>query len=304
MSSIKEVMNKNQDEKELQKKLKERIKYHKLYRKWRLKQAQPAYSRIKLRTISLEKRYKSIIKSDDLVFIRGLADYVNAIKRSVSFRRIIASIYEEEDESYKKVKNGAPTGGAPAGGALTGPFSNSIWGSWFYLDLIFLLHYHPDKIQNIFGKQLSPAEIPFDKEFYIADINRVHHYLMEHSFESLDLSSNENKPVNYSFSSISSPNGRLKIIGFAEVQFQKQRAQVLQFFYLNNSLNTYSDYQDFNAFIGAENIQVSSNQFRLIVNAINKRVKISTSGLIKELIIKQESSSKARTANRYKMIDF
>jgi hypothetical protein len=304
MSSIKEVMNKNQNDKELQQKLQERIKYHHKYRKWRLKQAQTVYSRSKLRTISLEKRYKSIIKSDDLVFIRGIADYVEAIKRSVSFRRIIASIYDKEDESYKKVKNGTPTGGAPAGGALTGPFSNSIWGSWFYLELIYLLQYHPYEIENIFGKRLDPSNISFDKEFYVADINRVHHYLIEQSYGLYDLRSNKNKTVNYTFNSIGSPSGKLKIKGFAEVQFHKQTAQVLQFFYLNNSLNTYSDYQDYNTFIGAGNIQVNSNQFRLIVNSINKRVNKCTSGLIKELIIKQENSSKARTANRYKMIDF
>jgi hypothetical protein len=299
MPSIKEVMNKNQNNKELHQKLKERIKYHHKYRKWRLKQAQPVFPSKKLKTISLEKRYKSIIKSDDLVFIRGIADYVEAIKRSVSFRRIIASIHDKEDESYKKVKNGAPAGGAP-----TGAFANSIWGSWFYLELIYLLHYQPNEIENIFGKRLDPSNIPFDKEFYIVDINRVHFHLLEQSSGLFDSNSNEEAPINYRFNSIGSSRGTLKIKGFAEVHFHKQIAQVLQFFNLSLSLNTYSDYQDYNKFIGTENIQITSNRFRLLINSINSRVSQATKGIVKELIIKQGNSSKARTANRYKMIDF
>jgi hypothetical protein len=293
MPSINQIINQNQTVEEHEQKLKERIIYHKLYRKWRLNNP-TILNKKDLKRMNINQRYKSFIKEKDLVFIRGLADYIEAVKKASYYSKAIEKIYQEEDVAYQKNSNTV----------LIRAFTNSIWGSWFNLELIYFMISKPDSFNNIFENQLDPRSIPFERESFFADINRVHHYLLEHSTESLDPSSGENKTVNYSFNSIGSPSGILKIKGFKAIHFHKQRAQVLQYFYLNKSLITYSDYQDFNTYVGVGNRQVNSNQFRLIVNSINLRVKKCTSELIKELIIKQEYSSKARTANRYKMITF
>jgi hypothetical protein len=293
MQSINQTINQNQSNKEIEQKLRERIKYHRIFRKWRVNNP-TKINKSDSKRLQIEQRYKSFIKEKDLVFIRGLADYIEAVKKSSTYSKAIEKIYEEENIVYKKKSNTV----------LIRAFSNSIWGSWFYLELVHLLHYRQDIINEIFGQNLDPGNIPFDKEFYIADINRVHFHFLEQSCGLFESNTNEDKPINYRFNQIGSPSGILKIKGFEEVNFNKQRAQVLQFFYLCKSMNTYSDYQDFNTFIGAENKRISSNQFRLIVNSINRRVKKSTSGLIKELIQKQDNTSKAWTANRYGMIEF
>jgi hypothetical protein len=134
---------------------------------------------------------------------------------------------------------------------------------------------------------------------------RIHNFILEGLERSKELTSHSLSPISdiyYKYHSYTIPNGELIIKGFELICFAKNPAMIIQFFYLNRKTEKHLSYNEFNEYLGNSNKQLSSNTFRLMIDSINQRVKSKTSGVIKQIIVKQEKSDKDRDANRYKLI--
>lgn len=104
--------------------------------------------------------------------------------------------------------------------------------------------------------------------------------------------------VLYKYNSYQIPTGSLKIGDNPEISFTKMPATIIEFFYTSNKHgNKHKTYNDFNWFIGKGEKSIESNDFRLRIEEINKRVSKETREFVKEIIIKVDNKKKG--ANTY-----
>lgn len=106
----------------------------------------------------------------------------------------------------------------------------------------------------------------------------------------------KNDKLSYEYNTYGTPTGNLKIDNFKNIEFKKIPAKIVQFFFSNNRLgNSQKTFKNFNETMEEG---ISSNEFRLNIDTINKRVKKNTDGFVKEIIIKIKN--KPQETNIYK----
>jgi hypothetical protein len=252
----------------------------------------------------------------DIVFFKGIADYVRFnLRNHVLYVLVLERFIEQSYSNFFKAECSTNKD------FLIYRWKNSLIGSWFNLELIYLfnfkrietvekaiqveelrrgVNYLLSEFDRILERNDSDENVYIKRQYYSSDIIRVHHCLIEnlernskHNCKSID-------NIDFKFSSYGIPSGKLIVKGFDSIEFIKLPAIIVQFFFLNKTFDSDYSYKDFNEFQGAESKQVSSNNFRLIINSINNRVSNHTSGIVKELIQKQESYNSNIATNRYK----
>lgn len=270
----------------------------------------------------LNRRFDYYCHLSTPVFFKGLADYVKYIsEKKFLLSLIIDKIISLEPKDFisnnthcKEIEN------------LAESYHHSDWGSWFNLEIVYLIIYKmkemlhkfseiPDAMNflnncywemRIIMNNNSPIKpVYFSRRCYHYDLIRIHNLLtelLECKFDSQEIPVNQSDRIIYKYHEYGIPSGELFIQGFNAISFTKNRAKVIQFYYLNKGNESYYSYQDFNEFSGSSKKLYSSNEFRLLIDSINHRVKMSTAGVIKQLLIKYQGTTKINETNRYRFI--
>lgn len=106
----------------------------------------------------------------------------------------------------------------------------------------------------------------------------------------------KSKKVVFDYHPYDIPSGKLIIGEWPEIHFLKIPAKIVNFFHSNKNVgNDYKNYKDFN---DSANESITSDEFNKKIVVINNRVKQTTKGFIKEIIIK--GKNKKQEANIYK----
>jgi hypothetical protein len=269
----------------------------------------------------LNRRFNSFFNLSDAVYFRAVAEYIKFISRKKQLAEIVKTeILEKERVSLLEIQS-LKDGDLEYSEYL---YQNSEWGSWFNLELVYLLIYkirdlldkftdNPDFI--IFLKKrycelfgiLRDCEISkktyFKRNVYNLDVIRVHNFLLEvleKSIEQPKILKEPEQSVIYKYNEYGVPYGELKILGYESIFFVKNPAVAVQYFYLNRERKEYFSYHGFNEFRGPTNKHITSNIFRLLIDGINKRVCSLTSNMVKSLIIKKKKNMFGKETNYYK----
>lgn len=260
----------------------------------------------------LDKRFDYYSGLSDSTFYKGLADYVKYVSEKKHLLSIIIeNIISEEPKNIESWIESC---------------NHSDWGSWFNLEIVYLVIYkikemlktfseNPEVINflnqcsqemtNIINNNCPGEPKYFSRNSFQYDFLRIHNLIsetLERKSDSQLTPTDHFDGIVYKFHEFGIPNGELIIKGFDTIYFTKNRAKVIQFFYLNKENESYFSYQDFNEFSSSCKKTLGSNEFRLLIDSINHRVNIHSSGIIKHLIIKTQPSSKFNETNRYRFI--
>ena len=284
----------------------------------------------------LKRIYDSFFLLDDPVFYQGIADYIKYISEHPYTSSVITKhILLQADEVFYKACLKAKRVGAGSPDdilhcvkneyySLTKQMQNSYWGAWFNLELIYLIIYNKIKdvlkrikdnidlimdfctlaceMETILANDSAYTGLNFNRNEYSSWVNRIHNYILEILEKELQENNepDSKQEIIYKYNQYGIPSGELLIKAFKPIQFVKTPAKAMFFLYSHKDLKKHYSYIDFNEYQGPENKQLTSNEFRLMIEAINKRVKSSTAGFLKELLVKQTGKSDFKSANKYR----
>ncbi|MCF6281369.1 MAG: hypothetical protein L3J28_04015 [Candidatus Polarisedimenticolaceae bacterium] len=139
--------------------------------------------------LQLSRRYNSFFTLSDTVFFIGIADYVKFIFRKRQLTDIIKHhILEKEKHDFETSEK------------LDEIWQNSVWGSWFDLELVYLIIYKMREVihdfsddldvkyylkscykemKNIIDNSTDIEPHNFKRTAYNVDIIRVHNFILE-----------------------------------------------------------------------------------------------------------------------------
>jgi hypothetical protein len=268
----------------------------------------------KLQISQLERRFKIFNDKSNHVFYKGIADYIKYILENQLLNDLIKKHLINQSTQDKVT------------------WYNCIQHSWFNLELVYLLIYKKqetlklaahckgvrpvlqrmaEELEQSLSNNINSKSLFFKKEVFDADIIRLHQFIIETlerngNLEKTDSIPNQRNPsqtVVYDYIANGIATGKLCIKNFHPIDFIKLPAIALQFFYLSRNKTEFYSYQDFNKFISDQDRKLTSNEFRLLIDKINNRVRSSTNGSIANLIQKKESNISTSLKNVYKWTD-
>lgn len=264
----------------------------------------------------LIRRFNSFFQQSDVVFFQGIADYIKFVLGNSALSGIV------QDNLLKNI-NGNGNNGIEANnqGLLQETWQNSELASWFNLELVYFLILRKKEIFNgaqelnglqaglrlcaqeldlILKEKMCSKHIFFNRELYNTDIIRIHHFLLEALERNGGAVAGDSKcQAKYTYTSSGIPSGTLILPDFVPLYFSKLPAVVIQFFYLRRHDTEYYSYKDFNEFKDKGVRPVQSNDFRLLVNSINQRIRNQTEGTIKKILVKQKAELSTSKTNYY-----